>query len=123
MLPTFIWMRTTLELDDALYAEAKKAALEAGRPVTGLIEDALREALARRRSRGLVPLLRLPVLKGRRLRPGVDLDDSAALLDLLDEPDAARGRKRPALRLLAGCGGPRILSADSQVAACPGRSC
>lgn len=83
-------MRTTLNLDDALYAEAKKAALAAGRPVTAVIEDALREALARKRSAGKPQALRLPVLKGRRLMPGVDLDDSTALLDLLEEPGAPR---------------------------------
>lgn len=83
-------MRTTLDLDDALYAEAKKAALAAGRPVTALIEDALRQALARRRPSARRHAPRLPVLKGRRLMPGVDLDDSAALLDLLDRPHAPR---------------------------------
>ena len=83
-------MRTTLDLDDALYAEAKKAALASGRSVTAVIEDSLREALARRRAAGRSPVLRLPVLKGRRLLPGVDLDDSAALLDLLERPGAPR---------------------------------
>lgn len=83
-------MRTTLDLDDALYSEAKKAALTSGRTVTAVIEDALRETLARKRSAGKPPALRLPVLKGRRLVPGVDLDDSAGLLDLLEEPGAPR---------------------------------
>lgn len=83
-------MRTTLDLDDALYAEAKKEALAAGRPVTALIEDALREALARRRSGPKTPALRLPVLRGRTLAPGVDLDDTASLLDLLEAPRAPR---------------------------------
>lgn len=83
-------MRTTLDLDDALYAETKKAALAARRPVTALIEDALREALARKRSATKAPALRLPVLKRRRLMPGVDLNDFASLLDILDEPRAPR---------------------------------
>ena len=83
-------MRTTLDLDDALYQEAKKAALDAGRPVTAVIEDALREALARRRRPGRRTLPKLPVLKGRRLAPGVDLDDSAGLLDILEGPRAPR---------------------------------
>lgn len=83
-------MRTTLNLDDALYADAKKAALKERRPVTALIEDALREALARKKAAGKPPALRLPVLKRSRLAPGVDLDDSAALLDLLEGPRAPR---------------------------------
>lgn len=32
----------------------------------------------------------LPVFKGGGLRPGVDLDNSAALLDLMEEGDAPR---------------------------------
>jgi hypothetical protein len=32
----------------------------------------------------------LPVFKGKGLQPGVDLDDSAALLDLMDAADAPR---------------------------------
>ena len=87
---TLLCMRTTLDLDDTLYQEAKKVALAAGRPVTAVIEDAIREALARRRKPGLRTPLSLPVLKGRRLAPGVDLDDSAGLLDLMEVPRAAR---------------------------------
>lgn len=32
----------------------------------------------------------LPTFRGHGLRPGVDLDDAAALLDLMEEGDAAR---------------------------------
>jgi hypothetical protein len=32
----------------------------------------------------------LPSFKGKGLQPGVDLDDTAALLDLMEGPDAAR---------------------------------
>ena len=34
--------------------------------------------------------VRLPVFKGKGLQPGVDLDDTASLLDLMDGYDAAR---------------------------------
>jgi len=40
-------MRTTLQIDDNLMVQAKKLAAETGRTLTALIEDALREALAR----------------------------------------------------------------------------
>ena len=83
-------MRTTLDLDDALYREVRKVAIAAGRPVTALVEDALREMLGRRKKAGQAAAARLPVLKGRQLAPGVDLDDSAALLDLLEEPRVPR---------------------------------
>ena len=79
-------MRTTIRLDDALLRDAKAHAAQTGRTLTAVIEDALREALARRKvsanTRAELPVFR-PV--GRRgLQPGVDLSDSAALLDLME---------------------------------------
>lgn len=77
-------MRTTVRLDDDLLRRAKARATETGRTLTAVIEDALRETLARHQ----VPLARsrpaLPTFKGRGLRPGVDLDDSAGLLDIME---------------------------------------
>jgi len=79
-------MRTTILLSDALYRDTKAAAAASGRTVTSLIEDALRERLARRAPPGKRPRrVRLPVYRGKKgLRAGVDLDDSAALLDVMD---------------------------------------
>jgi hypothetical protein len=82
-------MRTTIRLDDALLREAKAVAAASGRTLTELVEDALRESLARRRADAGRRRLILRTFKGRGLRPGVDLDDSAALLDLMDRSDAA----------------------------------
>lgn len=76
-------MRTTVRLDERLLAEAKKRAAETGRTLTALLEDALRETLARRPTRGKKSI-RLKTVKGDGLRPGVDLDDTAALLDLIE---------------------------------------
>jgi hypothetical protein len=77
-------MRTTVRLDEHLLAEAKKHAAETGRTLTAVIEESLREALARRRgSRSRRPI-RLRTVKGDGPRPGVDLDDSAALLELME---------------------------------------
>jgi len=80
-------MRTTIRLDDELLTRAKRAALERGTTLTAVIEDALRMALApgMPAPRDAKPL---PSFKGDGLRPGVDLDDSASLLDLMDEPGA-----------------------------------
>ena len=54
--------------------------------LTAFIEEALRERLARRvgtaRQRARV---RLKTVGGQGLRPGVDLDESCALLDLMNE--------------------------------------
>jgi hypothetical protein len=77
-------MRTTIRIDDALLAEAKQHAAWTGRSLTELIEDALREVLARgRRAQQREPVT-LPSVGGRGVQPGVDLDSSASLLDLMD---------------------------------------
>jgi len=77
-------MRTTIRLDERLLAEAKKHAAETGRTLTAVLEDALRETLARRSARGKRKPIRLKTVKGDGIRPGVDLDDTAALLDLME---------------------------------------
>ena len=77
-------MRTTIRLDEQLLARAKKAAVESGTTLTAIIEEALREKLARRQQRDSRRRVRLKTFKGTGLRPGVDLDDTAALLDLMD---------------------------------------
>jgi hypothetical protein len=82
-------MRTTVRLDDALLREAKRAANESGRTLTQLIEDALRESLARRKGPKAIQQVVLPTFKGDGLMPGVNLDDSAGLLDLMDDDGPA----------------------------------
>jgi hypothetical protein len=82
-------MRTTIRLDDHLLREAKAVAAASGRTLTELIEDALREALARRQRGAGRARRALRTFKGNGPRPGVDLDDSAALLELMDRADAA----------------------------------
>lgn len=80
-------MRTTIKIEDGLLAEAKARAAASGRTLNAVVEDALREALARRPAKGDVRRVTLPTFAGGRLLPGVDLDDSAALLALMDESD------------------------------------
>jgi hypothetical protein len=77
-------MRTTVRLDERLLAEAKKYAAESGRTLTSILEDALREMLARRRARARTKPVRLKTVTGSGVRPGVDLDDTASLLDLME---------------------------------------
>lgn len=78
-------MRTTIRLDERLLAEAKARAAASGRTMNGVIEDAVREAFARRGAAAGVERPALPVFRGSRLAPGVDLDDAAALLELMEE--------------------------------------
>ena len=77
-------MRTTVRLDEHLLTEAKKLAAESGRTLTAVIEGALRDALMRRDAARKRTRVRLKTAKGDGVRPGVDLDDSAALLDAMD---------------------------------------
>jgi Arc/MetJ family transcription regulator len=76
-------MRTTIKIDDALLAEAKIHAARTGRTMTEVVEDALRMSLARSAARTR-PRADLPTFSGSALLPGVDLDDSAALIDLME---------------------------------------
>ena len=76
-------------MDDQLLMEAKQRAAQTGRTLKAVIEDALREALARPDSSPLQPRVRLKTFKGRGLQPGVDLDDTASLLDLMERDDGA----------------------------------
>jgi hypothetical protein len=77
-------MRTTVRLSESLLAEAKKYAAESGGTLTSVLEDALREALARRRAPAKHKAIRLRTINGDGVRPGVDLDDTAALLELME---------------------------------------
>jgi plasmid stability protein len=77
-------MRTTIKIDDRLLAEAKARAARSGRTLNAVVEDALRAALARREDDGARIAPVLPTFAGSRLLPGVDLDDSAALLERME---------------------------------------
>ena len=78
-------MRTTVRLDDGLLSQAKREAARRGRTLTSLLEQGLRLVLAQTPSRSRRPRVKLPVCRaGGGLLPGVDLDDSAALLDRME---------------------------------------
>lgn len=78
-------MRTTIRLDDALLRRAKVAAAASGMSLNQLIEDAVRAALAPRPLASRVSEAALPTYRGRGLQPGVDLDNSSALLAVMEE--------------------------------------
>lgn len=79
-------MRTTVRLDEQLLREAKQYALETGCTLTKLLEQSLRETLARSKHRPKSRQVTLKTTGGTGLQPGVDLDDSASLLDFMEEP-------------------------------------
>lgn len=80
-------MRTTIRLDDQLLKEAKTSAVSSGQTLTQFISDALRESLSRRARRPQRRRITLPTSGGGGLMPGVDISDSAALLDIMEEYD------------------------------------
>ena len=77
-------MRTTVRLDEDLLREAKAYAAATDRTLTELVEDALRDILARREVKRRGRRIQLPTYRGIGVQPGVDLDDTASLWDLMD---------------------------------------
>jgi hypothetical protein len=78
-------MRTTIRLDDALLDQAKREARRRGETLTSLIERSLRLSLANPEKRTRRRPVEIPVCReGGGTLPGVDLDDGAALLDILE---------------------------------------
>jgi hypothetical protein len=75
-------MRTTVRLNEQLLRQAKREASERGETLTSLIEQGLRLVLLGPQPRHRRKRVRLPVSReGGGVAPGVDLNNSAALLD------------------------------------------
>jgi hypothetical protein len=81
-------MRTTVNLNEDTLRQAKQVAAANGVTLASLIEDAIR-AVLNRRDVERDPQITLPIFFGRGLKPGVDLADSAGLIDIMDD-DAPR---------------------------------
>ena len=78
-------MRTTVRLDDGLLDRARREAERRGTTLTALIEQGLRLAILPQAADARGALVRLPVSRARAgLIVGVDLDDSASVLDRMD---------------------------------------
>ena len=75
-----------MRLDGALLEQAKQVAAQRHETLTALIEQGLRLVLARSRpSQGRRKRVVLPTCRaGGGVLPGVDLDDSAVLLDVME---------------------------------------
>jgi len=78
-------MRTTIDVDDDLLLELKRVAAEQRQSLKALIEDAIRSSLSRRNSskRGTDQQAVL-TFRGNGVRPGVNLDSTSELLDVMD---------------------------------------
>jgi hypothetical protein len=84
-------MRTTIRMDDALLADAKRHAIDTQRSLTQLIRDAVVALLQRERGAQSPRSLSLPAFLGDGVRDGIDIDNSAGLLDSMElrgDPDS-----------------------------------
>ena len=93
-------MRITLNLPDDLLREMRQRAARSGWSFTAVIEDALRESLARRGAQTAALAPNLSTWGRGGLQPGVDLDDTAALFDVMegqipDQPARPAKTKQP----------------------------
>jgi hypothetical protein len=75
-------MRTTIDMSDELYRQAKKRAAEESMTLRALIEAALRLYLGGKGRAGEYKF-EWKTFRGK-LQPGVDLDDRNSLFDLMD---------------------------------------
>jgi len=80
-------MRITINLPDDLVPQAKKAALEADTTLAEIIANALREALLKGRRKQPRRKIKLTTYGEGGTFPGVNLDDTSAVLDLMDGLD------------------------------------
>ncbi|MGH8509071.1 MAG: type II toxin-antitoxin system VapB family antitoxin [Gammaproteobacteria bacterium] len=85
-------MRTTVRLDERLLAEVKQLAQASNKTLTLVVEDALREMLARRQVCQKRMRVKLTTVRGKGVRPGIDLDDSATLVEWIEASNDAAGR-------------------------------
>jgi hypothetical protein len=76
--------RTTIQIDDALLAQAAQLAREKGCDLSRFIGDTLPDRIAPP-PMPCQPLLRLTTAGGKGIRPGIDLDNSADLLALMEQ--------------------------------------
>jgi len=77
-------MRTTLNLDDQLLIYAKHQAVEERISLAHVIENALRESLAKPKAKR--ETIKMITATGPGVKPGVDLDKGHSLLDIMDDP-------------------------------------
>ena len=79
-------MRTTVRLDEGLLMKAKQEARKRGETLTSLMERGLRLAISGSHRKAKSARVRLPTSRATGgVRPGINLDDTSAVLDHLDD--------------------------------------
>jgi hypothetical protein len=78
-------MRTTVNINDSLLAQVKERASRQGRSIGDVIDDAIRETIAREGERvAATRKVEIITFRGNGVRPGVHLDNMSELLDVMD---------------------------------------
>ncbi|MCZ6471060.1 MAG: CopG family transcriptional regulator [Gammaproteobacteria bacterium] len=62
----------------------KQYALSHGKTFTAIVEDALREKLMTRSPTKKQSRIKLKTVNGKGVNPGIDLDDTSSLLDVME---------------------------------------
>ena len=75
-------MRTTINIDDYILTLAKREAAIQKKSLGKVVEDALRTLFASRAEKS--SQISLVTAGGAGVKPGVDLDDSRSLLEIMD---------------------------------------
>jgi hypothetical protein len=78
-------MCATISIDEALLKQARQVALDRGISLNEFVVTALRLELYRATKPHRKKKITVPTFRGRGLRPGIDLDDSASLEDVMNE--------------------------------------
>ena len=79
-------MRTTLTLDDDVAAKLKAQIRKTGRPFREVVNDTLRRGLAATASAPRRAAFRVRARDLGAVRPGIQLDDVAGVLDQIEGP-------------------------------------
>jgi len=80
-------MRTTITLRDEALRLAKRMAQETGKSLGDVISDGVLAAYGERPGKAATARPEIPTSGKGGLQPGVDLDDSSALADRMDDLD------------------------------------
>ncbi len=78
-------MRTTVTIRDDLLRRARQVALQRSCTLSQLVEESLQRALSSQQASAQTKPTRLPTFRGRGLQPGVDLDSSAGLFEIMED--------------------------------------
>ena len=84
LLYYYYTMRTTILIKETLLQEAKKMALEKHISLSAFIEEVLQEKLLQLQNHKEKKPVKIITFKGNGLQPGVDLDNTASLLEIME---------------------------------------